>query len=202
MTNLWLNPQHWPLSSLQTQWAQAKPFPYAVFDALLSEDHQAELLAAFEEEPCEILRDEIFTFMASAKSPVTPALCAFRSALQSPEVRHAIHAITQKQTQRVELRGYAYQPGHYLLPHSDHQQEIGRKLAFAYYVKTPTPVIGGELELFECKYHQQEIVETNSVTILQPVPNRMMLFHVGDESLHQVREVLEGTRLSVSGWFF
>lgn len=202
MKDLWLDPQQWDLSSLQTQWAQAEPFPYVIFDGLLSEEHQEELLAAFEEEPCELMRDEIFTFTASGKSPITPALRAFRASLESAEVRDAIRAITQKETQRVELRGYAYQAGHYLLPHSDHQQEQGRKLAFAYYVKTPAPVLGGELELYSCKYHEGEIVETRSVTVLQPTPNRMVLFHVGDESLHQVREVLEGTRLSLSGWFF
>ena len=202
MNNTWLTPQQWNLSSLRAQWAQAKPFPYVLFDDLLSEANQAELLAAFEDEPCELLRDEIFTFMASAKSPVTPPLRAFRSALEDRAVLDAICAVTQKNTQRVELRGYAYQPGHYLLPHSDHQQELGRKLAFAYYVKTPSPVVGGELELFSCKYQEQEIIETRSVTILQPSPNRMVLFQVGDESLHQVREVLEGTRLSISGWFF
>ena len=202
MTTPWLNPQTWNLTDLRAQWSQAKPFPYVILEDLLSEAHQAELLAAFEDEPCEVLRDEIFTFMASAKHPTTQALRAFHSALGSEAVRDALYAVTQKKTQRVELRGYAYQPGHYLLPHSDHQQEQGRRLAFAYYVKTPAPVLGGELELFDCEYRDGEIVETRAVTQLLPTPNRMVLFHVGEESLHQVREVLEGTRLSLSGWFF
>jgi Rps23 Pro-64 3,4-dihydroxylase Tpa1-like proline 4-hydroxylase len=202
MTNLWLTPKQWKLSLLQDDWTKAKPFPYVVFDELLSEKHQEELLAAFDEEPCELLRDEIFEFMVSAKIPVTKAIQAFRAALESPDVLSALQAITKKQAQRVELRGYAYQSGHYLLPHSDHQLDMGRKLAFAYYVKTPEKVVGGELELFDCRYEGEEIVETRSVTLLAPIPNRMILFHVGDESLHQVREVLEGTRLSISGWFY
>lgn len=198
----WLSPSSWDLAALRQRWQEARPFPHLVFDGLLPAEREAELLAAFDDEPCELLRDEIFEFMASPKRPTSAGLRAFQEGLQRPAVLEALQAITGKALRRVEIRGYAYHPGHYLLPHSDHQAEIGRALAFAYYLRTPWRVVGGELELFSCAYEGREIVATRPEVKIAPLPNRLSLFDVGDDSLHQVCEVTEGIRLSVSGWFY
>jgi Rps23 Pro-64 3,4-dihydroxylase Tpa1-like proline 4-hydroxylase len=188
--------------ALRQQWTQAKPFPYLLVDDLLPKPAQEELLAAFDDEPCDLLRDEIFEFLVSAKSPRASAIQAFREELGSQTVRDALSQVTGLSLSRLELRAYAYQPGHYLLPHSDHQAEQGRKLAMAYYLSAPWKIEGGELELFSCEYQNEDLIKTTSAAIIAPHPNRLVIFHVGDTSLHQVREVLSGTRLSISGWFF
>ena len=101
------------------------------------------------------------------------------------------------------MRAYAYCAGHYLLPHTDHQQGVGRALAYAYYFPSPEPPEGGELELFRCTLHEDgEIVAIESACLVEPRPNRLVVFDVSDVSLHQVREVLAGLRPSLSGWFY
>jgi Rps23 Pro-64 3,4-dihydroxylase Tpa1-like proline 4-hydroxylase len=189
-------------AALSLRWREAKPFPHFLLDDAFSPAHEAALLAAFEDEPCELLRDEIFSFLVSAKQPQGEAFSALRASWSEPDFLRLLGDITGKTLSRVELRGYAYQAGHYLLPHSDHQHEVGRQLAFAYYVRTPWEIAGGELELFSCVSEGGEIVQTTPAGRIAPIANRLVIFHVGDESLHQVCEVLAGTRLSVSGWFY
>ena len=111
--------------------------------------------------------------------------------------------VTGKALRRAEMRAYAYREGHYLLPHTDHQADVGRALAFAYYVPSPEPPRGGELELFACTTDDAgAITHVASGTTIEARPNRLVVFDVGDASLHQVREVLEGVRISLSGWFY
>jgi Rps23 Pro-64 3,4-dihydroxylase Tpa1-like proline 4-hydroxylase len=110
--------------------------------------------------------------------------------------------ITGKQIVRADMRAYAYRPGDYLLPHSDHQEGLTRALAYAYYLPTPEPPRGGELELFACDLDRGEIVATESAKLIEPRSNRLVVFDVSDVSLHQVREVVAGLRLSLAGWFY
>jgi Rps23 Pro-64 3,4-dihydroxylase Tpa1-like proline 4-hydroxylase len=129
---------------------------------------------------------DIFSFEASGDLRELSA--SFGDALAAPLAR-----ITGKPVTRAELCAYAYRPGHYLLPHTDHQDGLARLLAFAYYLPTPTPPDGGELELF-CGLASAKLIE--------PRANRLVVFDVGDRTLHQVREVLAGLRLSLAGWFY
>ena len=99
------------------------------------------------------------------------------------------------------MRAYAYRPGHYLLPHSDHQHGLQRVLAYAYYLPSPQPAAGGELELFRCRIDNDAIVATDSELLIEPRANRLVVFDVSDVSLHQVREVVGGLRISLAGWF-
>lgn len=61
---------------------------------------------------------------------------------------------------------------------------------------------GGELELFRCATEAGELVETVSARVIGPRANRLVVFEVGDLSLHQVREVTGGLRISLAGWFY
>jgi Rps23 Pro-64 3,4-dihydroxylase Tpa1-like proline 4-hydroxylase len=188
-------------AALARAWANAKPFPFLVLDDFVREASLPDLLAVLDDEPVDDYRGDIFAFEASAPEPRTAALRALRTAfaevLAAPLAR-----ITGKELRRADLRAYAYRAGHYLLPHSDHQDGVGRALAFAFYVPTPQPPTGGELELFACSVAGGEIVATESACLVEPRPNRMVVFDVSDVSLHQVREVLSGLRVSLSGWFY
>lgn len=183
-------------------WRRAEPFPHLVFDDFVPEDALPELVAVVDEEPVERYEADIYAFEATAPEPKTESFRglrdAFAQALAAPLSR-----ITAKPVRRADMRAYAYRAGHYLLPHTDHQQGVGRALAYAYYFPSPEPPQGGELELFRCTVHEDgEIVVTESACLVEPRPNRLVVFDVSDVSLHQVREVLAGLRPSLSGWFY
>ena len=114
----------------------------------------------------------------------------------------AVFAITGKRVTRAEVRSYVYLPGSYLLPHSDCRADVRRAVAYAFYLSTADSISGGELELFQCKTEHDEIIETHSAALISPAANRLVLFDVSLVSLHQVREVLSGGRVSFSGWFY
>ena len=98
------------------------------------------------------------------------------------------------------MRAYAYLPGHYLLPHADRDDGGRRRVAYAYYVDLLECLRGGELDLFDCTMDGSEIVSARVATTILPRANRCVFFEVGDRSLHQVREVTSGGRLSLAGW--
>lgn len=183
------------------QWCEASPFPHLVLDDVIPEDAIPELLAILDEEPVELLHGDIFTFEASRPEPRTDGLRRLSESFAAT-FAPLLARVTGKPVSRVDMRAYAYRPGHYLLPHSDHQHGVGRALAYAYYVPSPDPPQGGELELFEVAIAGGEVVRTESARIIEPRPNRLVVFDVSDVSLHQVREVLAGLRVSLAGWFY
>lgn len=182
-------------------WRSAQPFPHLVVDDVLSEGALSELFAVLDEEPVERYEGDIFRFEASAPEPTTPEFRGVRAGFAAA-LAPVLSRITGKPVSRVDMRAYAYRPGHYLLPHSDHQDGLARALAYAYYLPSPEPPRGGELELFACRMKDGEMVATESATLIEPRGNRLVVFDVSDVSLHQVREVLAGLRISLAGWFY
>lgn len=197
-----LAPEAWDAPILAARFREAAPFPHLIIDDLVADERRSDLLEAIGAEPCTLLHEEIFELLASARQLEHPVLQGFRDELGGPAMCALLGQITGKALRRIEMRAFAYEAGHYLLPHSDHQDDVGRALAFAYYLDTPFPVRGGELELFRCSFAEGEICATEPAGRIAALPNRLVIFEVGDASLHQVREVLEGTRLSLSGWFY
>ncbi len=185
--------------ALAAAWRAAQPFPHVVIDDFAG-DVDA-LLALVDEEHVDRYEGDLFIFEASAPEPRSDELRAvhasFAAALVAPLAR-----ITGKPLARADMRAYAYRPGHYLLPHTDHQDGLDRAIAYAYYLPSPAPPTGGELELFRCAVADREIVSVESARTIAPRANRLVLFDVGDASLHQVREVVAGLRISLAGWFY
>lgn len=186
---------------LAAEWRQAVPFPHVVIDDVVAPAALDELMAVLEEEPVERYESDIFAFEATAPEPQTRA---FRELLETfaRDLAPAFSRIGGRAVSRVDMRAYAYRPGHYLLPHTDHQDGLARVYAYAYYLPSPTPPVDGELELYRCRSEDGEFVEISSVCRIAPRPNRLVVFDVGDLSLHQVREVLGGLRISLAGWFY
>jgi len=188
----------WDLPSLRASFEGARPFPHVVLDALISDEALGQLAQAVAAEPHWPNRGELFEMMASAESVQHPTLRAFEASLG--ENLGAIEAITGRKVGRVDLRSYVYLPGSYLLPHSDCQEREGRLVAWSFYLRT-RGVVGGELELFEAEMEGQYPRSTRPAGRIEPRENRLVLFAVSPASLHQVREVLSGARISLSGWF-
>jgi Rps23 Pro-64 3,4-dihydroxylase Tpa1-like proline 4-hydroxylase len=187
--------------ALAAAWRAAEPFPHVVLDDMLADDGLAALLAVLDEESVDGYEGDIFRFDASAPEAVSPEFCRMRDEFAAA-LAPALSRITGKAVTSVDMRAYSYRPGHYLLPHSDHREGLTRVLAYAYYLPSPEPPEGGELELFACRVESGEIVATDSARLIEPRSNRLVVFDVSDVSLHQVREVVGGMRLSLAGWFY
>jgi hypothetical protein len=185
-------------AALAAAWRAAAPFPHLIFDDVVP---TGDLMAVLDEEHVERYQGDLFEFEASAPEPATAELAALRgewAAVFAPPLAR----ITGKPVARVDLRAYAYRPGHYLLPHTDHQDGLERLLAYAYYLPAPEPPVGGELELYRCALVDGELAAIESARVIEPRAHRLVVFDVSDVSLHQVREVLGGLRISLAGWFY
>jgi Rps23 Pro-64 3,4-dihydroxylase Tpa1-like proline 4-hydroxylase len=181
------------------EWREATPFPHLVIDDAIA--NPDELLVLLEEEAVHRYEAELFVFEASAPEPRSAELRATRAAF-TEAFAAPLSAITGKLVTRVDMRAFAYRPGHYLLPHTDRDGGLDRRLAYAYYLPSPDEPAGGELELFACEIADGELTATTSAKLYEPRPNRLIVFDVSDVSLHQVREVLAGLRISLAGWFY
>ncbi|MBL0214460.1 MAG: 2OG-Fe(II) oxygenase [Myxococcales bacterium] len=190
----------WDIAELSRAWASASPFPHVVLDDVVAPDTLSTLLQAVSQEPHWPNRGEIYDFMASGPTVAHPTLQALHAELGSPPVLEAIRAISGRPVTSADLRSYVYVPGSYLLPHADSRASIGRMVAFAYYLFTEG-CEGGELELYACEMAGDELISARSAHVVMPRANRMVLFDVTNASLHQVREVTAGNRVSLTGWF-
>lgn len=194
-------------AALAQAWRSAAPFPHLVIDDFAEEDQLPALFELLEEEAVEPRRSDLFSFDATAPEPATAELRALRDEL-AQVLGPPLSRLVGRELTRADLRAYAYRPGDHLLPHTDHQQRLGRVIAYAYYLPSPEPPQGGELELFSCRREvsasdeNDDLCEIRSAKVIEPVANRIVLFEVGDLSLHQVREVTSGMRLSLAGWFY
>lgn len=182
-------------------WRDAWPFRHLVIDDFVAAEQLAALTEQLEEEPIDRYEADLFVFEASAPEPRSPELCAvrdaFTAALAAPVSRIAGVPVT-----RADMRAFAYRPGHYLLPHTDHRDALERVVAYAYYLPSPDPPVGGELELYRCTEADGELSAIESARLVEPRANRLVLFEVSAVSLHQVCEVLAGLRMSLAGWFY
>jgi hypothetical protein len=186
---------------LARAWRAAAPFAHLVFDDFVPEAALPGLFEILEDEPVERYDGEIFAFEATAPEPTTPAMRALRDDF-ADVLTPPLSRITGRTVRRADMRAYAYRVGHYLLPHSDHQDDLERAIAYAYYLPSPEPPTGGELELFACRAEAGELVATDSARLIAPAANRLVVFEVSALSLHQVCEVLDGLRISLAGWFY
>jgi hypothetical protein len=190
----------WKAAELGESWRNARPFPHIVLDDFVDEATLQTLCQAIAQEPHWPNRGEIYDMMGSADTVQHPTLRAFHEELGAPGTLEAVRAISGRPVSRAELRSYVYMPGSYLLPHSDCQTGLGREVAFAYYLWSHG-CVGGELELFDVELENGFVARSRSARLIEPRGNRMVMFAVTPASLHQVREVLGGARLSLAGWF-
>ncbi|MEO6772533.1 MAG: 2OG-Fe(II) oxygenase [Kofleriaceae bacterium] len=181
-------------AALAAAWRAATPFPYVVLDDLVP---TGDLMEVLDEEGVARYEADLFAFEASPPNGLAELRVEFAAALAP-----LLSRVTGKQVARADMRAFAYRPGHYLLPHTDHQDGLARVLAYAYYLPSPEPPRGGELELFRCELDAGELVVTEPATRIEPRPWRLVVFDVSAVSLHQVREVLGGSRISLAGWFY
>jgi len=170
-------------------------------DDLVDEAAMDEVLACVDAEPVSLRRAEIYAFEASDVEPQTAEFQRLRDCLRE-HLAPVLASLVRKPLSRVDMRGYAYREGHYLLPHTDHQENVGRAIAYAYYLPSPEPPEGGELELFACTAEGEALAAITPAVTIVPRANRLVVFEVSQVSLHRVHEVRRGLRASLAGWFY
>jgi hypothetical protein len=190
----------WPadLTTLAQKFRKAKPFAHVVIDGVVAREDHAHFAQAFADEPQILVENEIYLHLRGPDPPMAPALRGFCESLQASCAQ--VSVVCGRPVSRVDGSAYVYLTGHYLLPHSDSRKSEGRAIAYAFYVTAPKR--GGELELFACTRKGKEIVRTRPAKRIAARANRLVLFEVSDFALHQVREVLDGARASIAGWFY
>jgi Rps23 Pro-64 3,4-dihydroxylase Tpa1-like proline 4-hydroxylase len=190
------------LVALAAAWRAAEPFAHVTIDQLVADATLQELREAIVRQPHWPNRSELYEMMASG-APTAPELVAFIEALGGEAVRAAVGAISGYTLTRADGASYVYLAGSYLLPHSDFRDGVDRKVAWIYYLSDDDAFTGGELDLYRCRVDDAgEIVATEVAKTLPPRKNRLLLFDVGRTTLHRVREVLSGARVSLAGWFY
>lgn len=189
------------LPLLARNFRRARPFPHVAIDGFLAPEALAELRAAFDWEQHFPQQDDIYSFLASADPPRQALLRQFGEELSQKPMRAAVEAITGRATTHADVRGFVYLPGHYLLPHTDGRASFRRAVAYVYYLDLLGPLRGGDLLLFKCSLRGEEVSRAKPTRRIVPKRNRLLLFEVTHASLHQVREVLQGARMSLAGWF-
>ncbi len=186
---------------LAEAWRAARPFPHVVIDDFLAPARLQELREAVAAEPHHLDTADFYEMMASGLPVVHPTLAAFERELGDGATRDAIAAITGKAVTSVEMRSYVYLAGSFLLPHSDYRATFRRTISYAYYLVGDDSCQGGELELFDCVFDGRDLTSTEPALLLAPRVNRLVVFDVSPVSLHQVREVTGGGRVSLAGWY-
>lgn len=197
-----IDPSAWDVAALAAEWRAAGPFAHVAIDGVVSEAALAELRDGIVRQPHWPNRGELYEMMA-ASEPTAPALRAFVDAIGGAKVRAAVAAISDRELERADGGSYVYLAGSYLLPHTDFRDGVDRKVAWVYYLSDDDAYSGGELDLYRCEVDGAgEIVATEIARTLPPRRNRLLLFDVGRATLHRVREVTSGARVSLAGWFY
>lgn len=187
---------------IRRRWLRAKPFPHVVIDSVFPSVTVDLLRRGFLSERFSRQRDDVLSFLGSSAPPTSPVLRSFLALLDSPVFLAFVSAVVGIRVVSAETKAYIYLDGDYLLPHVDAAADSRRAAAYVYYLDGTAPTTGGGLELFRSRRDPQgRLFRDGRSVVLRPVPNRLVLFDSSISSLHQVREVLSGTRLSLTGWF-
>lgn len=192
----------WDTDALRAQWRAARPFPHVVIDDALDPEAVASLREAVAREPHWPNRGEIYEMMASSVELTHPVLRELAREMGSPRSRQVIREVCGAESSQVEVRSYVYLPGSYLLPHTDFGDGRERRVSYALYLGAAGGTLrGGELVLYDCERAGDLILRTQAACEIEPRAGRLVLMDVSPGSLHEVREVVEGARLSFAGWF-
>src|SRR5690606_28028225 len=100
-------------------WRDAEPFPHVIVDGFVHAERLPGVLAVLEEEEVSAFAGEIYAFDATLPVPRTEGLRQLRDAFAAA-LAPVLSRVTGKALARADMRAYAYRPGHYLLPHTDH----------------------------------------------------------------------------------
>jgi len=176
-----------------------KPFPHWILKDFFDKKQIEKLRKALLKQKFEKKDADLFSFYQTEEMKYTkdPVLKEFYRYFGSKEFVDRISKLTGTKLKSIDMSGFIYSSGDYLLPHDDRLDT--RKIAYIINLsKEFTKKDGGTLDLFSTKgKHPDKIVKS-----YVPKFNSLVLFKVNKQSFHQVSEVLSNKkRLTLTGWF-
>ncbi|MBM3230525.1 2OG-Fe(II) oxygenase [Candidatus Pacearchaeota archaeon] len=182
-----------------TAFQRGKPFPHVVFEGFVQKSVVEGLLKAFQKEPFEQKRADLFQFSQTfdLHASKQKAIKAVVKVLDSKEFAEYLTRVTGVKVKAgaSDVFGSLYRSTDYLLCHDD--QLEGRKLAFILYLTSLREGQGGALALRE----DVKGVPGKVVKRIHPKAGRLVVFAVSRKSWHQVEEVVsQGNRYALGGW--
>lgn len=177
---------------LRKQFLSAKPYPHLALPNCFNEIEKVEnalLAEKFTHSNSDLFEFQQTNDLSKTKNKV---LKEFHKFFSSKKFLKFMSKVTGEKLTSIDMSGFVYSPGDYLLPHDDRLE--GRKIAYIVNLSRDfNEEDGGALQLFEGK----EIVKS-----IVPIYNTLAFFKVSPKSLHQVQEVLgDKNRISLAGWF-
>lgn len=139
--------------------------------------------------------DDLKRIAHSSETSVTPRL---RDLFISEQFVSLVERIVERplSRHRIDFSSQRYSVGEYLLPHDDRLDS--RRIAFVYYVTGPSR--GGSLDFFPTDWRAAPTARLGRQSYFPRTGNTLVFFEVSMSSHHQVAPVLQGLRVSFSGW--
>ncbi len=203
MKNSWLNLKL-DLSELKTQFQTNKPFEHISILDLFNPNNLEELIKELNKLDYYLEDHDLYQFLRTVdfKHIQNEKVKEFRDFIFSEDFVSIIEKIVGFDLVRNKGDLHSLKLGntHYLLCHDDQVQD--RSIAFILNLSVNwKEEYGGSLDLFsvDSKNEPKEIVKK-----IIPKFNQFNMFKVSDKSFHQISEVEveDGSRLSISGWFY
>ncbi len=203
MKNSWLNLKL-DLSELKTQFQTNKPFEHISILDLFNPNNLEELIKELNKLDYYLEDHDLYQFLRTIdfKHIQNEKVKEFRDFIFSEDFVSIIEKIVGFDLVRNKGDLHSLKLGntHYLLCHDDQVQD--RSIAFILNLSVNwKEEYGGSLDLFsvDSKNEPKEIVKK-----IIPKFNQFNMFKVSDKSFHQISEVEveDGSRLSISGWFY
>lgn len=180
----WINANH-----LKGHEVETAPFPHLVIKDFFDKDKFSKVRDVLVKQKFEKRRSDLFLFSQCLLED--PVLKEFLEFFGSDDFRAYVMELTGVVgLTHIDATGFCYEDSNYLLPHDDRMP--GRKVAYVVNFSTLKEEEGGQLDLFD----GNKVVKSYS-----PSENSVVLFPVGDNTLHQVREVIGAKRYTITGWF-
>lgn len=186
------------LQSLKKEFSLRKPFPHLSLRDFFNRSPLRKVAAALREEEFKEQDTDLYQFLQTKqdiKATTQEHLRQFYAFLSSKEFLDYITSLTGITVASIDMSGFIYRVGDYLLCHDDRLS--GRKIAYVVNLSTMNPRTGGDLALMIHKgAHPDKIVER-----IYPEFGMLNIFEVSPQSWHQVEEVLDKERVTLTGWF-
>lgn len=193
MLSTWIDKKYLNPIEFKSKFFNNQPFPHLELNNFFKKEKLLQVLKALIKEEFYLKDSDLFTFFQTNdfSSTKNKTLTEFFKFLSSEEFRNYLTKITnQKYRSTIDCFGTIYRDTHYLLPHDDRLEK--RRLAYFISLTNLDKQDGGSL----CLYKGNQIVKK-----LIPQFNTFGFFEVSKNSLHEVEEVINKQRITITGWF-
>lgn len=197
----WINPIYLEdYGLLKKRFIDTKPFEHFVLNNFFNGDKLNRVYSALLNEQFYKFDSDLYSFMQTddLKNSENEVINEFYNFFRSPDFVGYISKVNDiKLSKVIDMSGFIYGSGDYLLPHDDKLE--GRKVAYVLNLSTGfTMNHGGSLDLFDAKDgHPTKVIKS-----ILPGFNTFTMFKVVPGCFHRVSEVVASKkRFSIAGWF-